>query len=220
MKKKLTTLLLFISLISYSQISKKTWGVGATFSGNYVFGGNNSFSSGAWSSLIELPSVGYFIKDNLSINLSLSVHAVPAVITQLIDDVGPIYSINPSIKYFVEKNKLKPYFQAQYRYGIRNSVAEFTSPTGQALGRYITVDRVQVLQGSVGATYFINNSFGFDIAIYGDESFSKPIEIKASNSIINGGVNNSKILDNAVTYSYSNAGVRLGVSYYFGGNNK
>ncbi|MCP1381952.1 hypothetical protein [Runella salmonicolor] len=207
LKTAISLILFYLSItITQAQSKKNKWYLGVGLAENYAFATIPN-SKGAWSYLVEMPTIGYLIKENLAVSLGTSVHIPPKSILRLFDDPPIIYCINPALRYYFGKKDFKPYAQLLYRFGRENlGKYELRNPNGQ-LETYEYINRVQVIQIGGGAAYFFTPKMSIDLGIYLDKMFRRAKETYPD--FITGAPLSPK------TQKGTNSGFRLGLCFYF-----
>ncbi len=158
MKKILVLVIIVFSTAMFAQSS--------VLEGTYTIGGNFSFNSesvngesSGYTSLSFSPSLGYFFTDYFYTGISLS----------YLYSSGSNYSNNnygfgPSLRYYLSKNQISPFFGFSFLYNLSNSdsgsEADYSSFTS-SLGVDYFVTNFLAIEGTINYS-FNNRSTSFE----------------------------------------------------------
>ena len=206
--KKIFYLILWLTpFCSHAQFEKGKYFVGFDFSENYLIPERKNMN-GVWSSILGIPTAGYFLRENMLIGLNTGFHIPPKSIRVLVDDLGLVASLSPFFRLYKKTtSRAVPFVQLSPEFGTRLGASrfEFTNANGQNIGSYQAKECQLGAQLNAGVTFKLTKRVLFDLSLYVDKVYST-YYMSTKGSVINNPATNAKAHD-----SYSNAGITGGL---------
>lgn len=195
MNLKTTTLitLFFTSIISFSQVEKGKWFVGASSNFNFssvstdtklTDGNNTNYNEGpTFTTFFIAPKVGYTPIKNLVTGLEISLHFSKSD-NDLYGDYST-YTFSPFVRYYFLENKFKPF--ANVSYGIGGRSNDISS--GDFYSNQIETINSTVYDFKVGAgiAYFVSESIALELNLnYVNEKITTKLDTRKNTSTTSG----------------------------------
>lgn len=205
MKKNIYLILCLITFSSYSQFEKGKFTVGFDYSQNYVFPEKKGNIS-PWSSIIGIPIVGYFLKDNILLGLNVDLQIAPKVDKQLNVKPGRVISLSPFFRLYKKtENNVVPFIQFSPKFGKRvDAEFELTNMFNEVVGTTTLKENIFGAKINTGASFKLSKKVIFDLSLYLDRVFTTTY---FANPMIINGVRSDEKTHN----SYSNTGITGGL---------
>ena len=185
MKKIVLLIVALVSINSFSQTEKGKILIGAhsnlgASSFNFSFKTDDTPSQkyGSSKGFSFSPNVGFFILDNFALGLDLSLSfSSSSNVNSNIENGFNTSSIGPFAKYYLLKDKFRPFLMVKYSIGRSKN-----TQTDQFGNENSYKSSLNSLNAGAGAAYFINNYLSFEFSIDYTRNVLKSIDNNPSNS--------------------------------------
>lgn len=187
MKKSLSILLLFVSIVALSQVEKGDKEIG-------MFGNFNAPTEGGGGSGAIAVSLNQYFSPNFSFGISamMSFHSAPSDFTD--PDAKNELKITPFLGAFVTYNfltsngKVLPYIGAEYSFSWYETIETVVIISPPSSYSYTVIEDLHFLGGKAGMKIFITEMVNFDINLKYQTLISGPEGYKAGNFGANFGI--------------------------------
>jgi outer membrane protein W len=186
MKKLLSIVLLFISIVTYSQVEKGDKEIG-------VFGNFNAPTEGGGASGAVSVSLNRYVTPNFSFGLSImmSFYSAPSASDPTGDNeikMTPFMGFFATYNFLTANGKVLPYLGAEYSFSWIETVETETIPTPPYLYTIELLEDLHFLGGKAGLKIFMTEMVNFDINLKYQTLISGPEGYTAGNFGVNFGV--------------------------------
>ncbi len=178
MKKILTIVLLFVSIVSFSQVEKGDKEIG-------VFGNFNAPTEGAGGSGSIAVSLTNYFSPNFSLGVSMlmSFYTAPSFSTGENElKLTPFLGVFATYNFLTSNAKLLPYVGAEYSF----SWVETVEPT--LAGPIVALEALHYAGGKAGMKIFITEMVNFDVNLKYQTLLAGPEGYNAGNIGVNFGI--------------------------------
>lgn len=177
-------LLIFISSMTFGQVEKGKWMLGAGSNlgidiGKLSSGTNDNSSEYKYSQFNLSPQVGYFVIDKLPVGLFMDYEYDKRKPTDSDNSwKSSSITIGPFVRYYIlEYNKIWPYVEGSAGIGTIKTIEKYGSESSTL------TTKTSSLKLGGGATYFVNENIGIDLFMGYKQNVSKrddPLGSKSS----------------------------------------